>query len=268
MKKKLSYKKLYIVVVFVLLLIVISTIAMPFVINEIFNQNKNLEFLWDIADILSYCGVALSVITTTILSSIAVIVSCKATEVSDRMLKLEEDKLFPYLDIVREKSDVYECCDNDNQLKVKLNIRNIGDYPIQNILLSRVALNKKELKNLYIDGEIQDTIIEQLSKLGKEKNSTDYKLTSIAGLREMTILHSKTRYGKTIQEEENTPFSEWLYFNVDRQRIERPIEFFIIMQNIMGKVFVQKTILYIIQRKNDKKFVLTMHSKQIEEILL
>lgn len=264
MKKKLS-----VLVIIILCLTIISAILLPFIVNESFKTGKGYVVLWETADTLAYCGTALSVIATAILSCIAVAISSKANEVSDRMLKIEEERMTPYLDILREKSNITECKDDNSKLKVKLHIRNLGEYPIQNIYLSRTELSHKEIKNLYDKEEIQNTIIEQFEKIDSNKNDTvNYNLTCIAGLREMVIVHSKTKNGEKIEEEEHTPFSENLFFNIDKQEVGTPIELFITMQNIAGKVFLQRTKLFIVQRNQDKKYFLTMHSKRIETIEL
>lgn len=250
----------------VLLLIIIGVIIMPFIVNGGFRFELCEDTSWSPADILSYCGTALSIIATAILSFIAVVISSKANDVSNRMLKLEEERMTPYLDILREKSSILECADDNEKLKVKLHIRNLGEHPIQNILLSQVELSKKEIENLYIKEEIQNTIINQFEKIYNEKNSVDYNLTCIAGLREMVVIHSKSKNGEKTEEEEYTPFSENLYFNIDKREVGTPIDLFITMQNISGKVFMQKTTVYIIQRNNDRKYFLTMHSKRIKTI--
>ncbi len=263
MKNKLS-----ILVIIILCLTIISAILLPFIVNESFKTGKGYVVLWETADMLAYCGTALSVIATAILSCIAVVISSKANDVSNRMFKLEEERMTPYLDILREKSNITECKDDNTKLKVKLHIRNLGEYPIQNIYLSRTELSHKELDGLYNKEEIQSRIFEQFEKIdsSNKKDTVDYNLTCIAGLREMVIIHSKTKNGEKIEEEEHTPFSENLFFNIDKQEVGTPIELFITMQNTTGKVFLQRTKLFIVQRNQDKKYFLTMHSKRIETI--
>ena len=255
--------------IIILCLTIISAILLPFIVNESFKLGKGYVVLWKTADMLAYCGTALSVIATVILSCIAVVNSSKANEVSDRMLKIEEERMTPYLDILREKSNITECKDDDTKLKIKLNIRNLGEYPIQNIYLSRTELSRKELDSLYNKEEIQNKIFEQFEKIeSNPKDTSDYNLTCIAGLREMVIIHSETKNGKTIKEEEYTPFSENLFFNIDKKEVDAPIELFVTMQDIAGKIFLQRTKLFIVQRNQDKKYILTMHSKRIEMIEL
>ena len=84
----------------------------------------------------------------------------------------------------------------------------------------------------------------------------------------MVIIHSKIKNGERTEEEEHTPFSENLFFNIDKQEVGTPIELFITMQNIAGKVFLQRPKLFIVQRNQDKKYFLTMHSKRTETIEL
>ena len=74
----------------------------------------------------------------------------------------------------------------------------------------------------------------------------------------MVIVHSKTKNGEKIEEEEHTPFSENLFFNIDKQEVGTPIELFITMQNIAGKVFLQRTKLFVVQRNQDKKYFLKL----------
>lgn len=264
MKKKLS-----VLVIVILCLTIISAILLPFIVNESFKTGKGYVVLWETADMLAYCGTALSVIATAILSCIAVVISSKANDVSNRMFKLEEERIAPYLDILREKCEIAECKDDNTKLKVKLHIRNVGEYPIQNIYLSKTELSHKELDGLYNKEEIQSRIFEQFEKIDSNKRGTrDYNLTCIAGLREMVIIHSKIKNGERTEEEEHTPFSENLFFNIDKQEVGTPIELFITMQNIAGKVFLQRTKLFIVQRNQDKKYFLTMHSKRTETIEL
>ena len=263
MKNK-SSTFLLILSIIILFFAIVGIIVTPFVINGITKCEPLKK-----ADILAYCGTAISVVSSVFLSCIAVNISIKANEVSDRMLKIEEEKMIPYLDILRERSSVIACDDANDKLKVKLYVRNLGKYPIQNILLSRIELSKNEVEALYIKDEIQNVIFNQLEMIdNNSKNSINYNLTCIAGLREMIITHSKSKNGGTVEEEEHTPFSEWLYFNIDKKEVGAPIDVFINMQNIAGKVFVQKTTLFIKQLQTNKKIFLTMHSKQIETIKL
>lgn len=267
--KKFTNRILSFIIFIIPIITILFMLFLPHLISGNFDYLKQYIDLYGYPDILSYGATALSVISTVILSCITVAISRKANEVSDRMLKIEEERMTPYLDILREKSNISECKDDDSKLKVKLHIRNLGEYPIQNIYLSRTKLNHKKIKNLYSNEEIQNTIIEQLEKIDSSKNDTvDYNLTCIAGLREMVIVHSKTKNREKIEEEEHTPFSENLFFNIDKQEVGTPIELFITMQNIAGKVFLQRTKLFIVQRNQDKKYFLTMHSKRIETIEL
>lgn len=259
-------KKLNIIIIIILFVTIAFTIILPFIVNGLFESDDEYLIMLDSSDMLEYSGNALSVIATAVLSCIAVAISNQSNDVSSRMLKLEEEKVIPYLDIQREESNI-QACDNST-LKIKLSIRNIGEYPIQNILLSRTEPSKKEIYNLYVKGDIQNTIFEQLATINNdsEMNSVNYKLTCIAGLRERLIIHTKKNHGKTTEEKEFTDFSEFLYFNIDKKEIIAPIDIFITMQNIVGKVFIQKTKLFIIQRDRDKEYFLTMHSKKIENI--
>ena len=206
MKKKLS-----VLVIIILCLTIISAILLPFIVNESFKTGKGYVVLWETADMLAYCGTALSVIATAILSCIAVVISSKANDVSNRMLKLEEERITPYLDILREKCEITECKDDNTKLKVKLHIRNLGEYPIQNIYLSRTELSHKELDGLYNKEEIQNRIFEQFEKIDSNKRGTsDYNLTCIAGLREMVIIHSKSKNGEKTEEEDKALEAELL----------------------------------------------------------
>lgn len=264
MKKELS-----VLVKIILFLTIISAILLPFIVNESFKTGKGYVVLWETADMLAYCGTALSVISTAILSYVAVVIANKENDVNNRLLKIEEERMTPYLDILREKCEITECKDDDTKLKVKLHIRNLGEYPIQNIYLSRTELNHKELDSLYNNEEIQNRIFEQFEKIdSNEKGTIDYNLTCIAGLREMIIIHSKSKNGERVEEEEHTPFSENLFFNIGKKEVGTPIELFITMQNTAGRVFLQRTKLFIVQRNQDKKYFLTMHSKRIETIEL
>lgn len=259
-------RKLHAFLLIIPLFAIVCIIIAPFIVNEIFKCE-----VFKKADILAYCGTAISVISTVVLSCIAVGISIHSNEVSDRMLKLEEEKTTPCLDILREQSSVVECNDSNDKLKVKLHVRNLGKYPIQNILLRRSELNKNEVKSLYIKGEIQNIIFDQLEMIDANNNKTsvNYIFTCTAGLREMCIIHTKQNgSGKIEEEKERTPFSECLYFTIDKKEVGAPINLYITMQNITGKVFVQKTTLFIKQLQRNKKYFLTMHSKRIEVIKL
>ena len=87
--------------------LLIFVIVLPFLIRDNFANIQKLGITLKYHEILSYLITALSVIVTAILSCITVFISKKASMVSDRMLSIEEEKLSPYLDIVREKSFVY-----------------------------------------------------------------------------------------------------------------------------------------------------------------
>lgn len=180
----------------------------------------------------------------------------KSYDVSNRMLKIEEDRLLPFVEINREKSSVKEI--NDKILKVELCITNYSEYPIHNIYLLKDKLEESTLGRLYTNNEIDDVICSQLADLTQNKTSEKYILTTIASLREISITHHK----KTGDEVENLHNSECLYFNVDIESVSKPITLFMYMQNIVRDIFEQETKIYILKRK-DGKFILTMHSKKI-----
>ncbi|MBQ7036035.1 MAG: hypothetical protein IJN74_00905 [Clostridia bacterium] len=263
MKKSKLWIGLFLGVIFLLIFVLV----LPFLIRDNFANIQKLGITLKYHEMLSYLITSLSVIVTAILSCITVFISKKASMVSDRMLSLEEEKLSPYLDIVREKSYVSECKNSDELLKVKLYVRNIGQYPIQNILLSRKELDIKEIEDIYVNDKICDRIFAQLSKLNENKENKEYTLTCIAGLREMTVVHSRYRNGEREIKEEELPFSESLYFNIEKDAIEKPIEIYITMQNISGEIYVQKTKLYISTRSNKHDYFLTMHSKTIKRVI-
>jgi len=263
----LKKSKLWICLFLGVIFLLIFVMVLPFLIRDNFANIQNLGITLEYHEMLSYLITSLSVIVTAILSCITVFISKKASMVSDRMLSLEEEKLSPYLDIVREKSYVSECRNSDELLKVKLYVRNIGQYPIQNILLSRKELDIKEIEDIYVNDKICDRIFEQLSKLSENKENKEYTLTCIAGLREMTVVHSRYRNGEREIKEEELPFSESLYFNIEKNEIEKPIEIYITMQNISGEIYVQKTKLYISNRSNKHDYFLTMHSKTIKRVI-
>lgn len=195
--------------------------------------------------------------------SLAIISICqnqKAYNISDRMLKIEEQRNLPYVDIIREKSTVAEI--NDKIIKIKLWLTNYSEYPVHNIYLSKTKLNIKDLDKLYNRNEIENEIFSQLSKLPPNKESENYILTTISGLREISITHRKNN----TDEIESLPNSESLYFNVNIEEVSKPITLFIYMQNIYHDVFEQETKLFIIKKKENDYF-LTMHSKSVSLII-
>lgn len=243
-KKKML--KLSITIMLLLPLIVIGVVYKVSKIN-IFN---NPDFWYSY---MAYFG-------TVSLAIISIWQNQKAYDISDRMLKIEKQRTLPYVDIIREKSNITEI--NDNKLKIKLWLTNYSEYPVHNIYLSKAKLNIKDLNRLYNRNEIEHEIYSQLLKLPQKKESEDYILTTIAGLRETNIIHRKNN----IDEIESLPSSESLYFNVDIDEVSKPITLFIYMQNIYHDIFEQETKLFIIKRK-EVDFFLTMHSKSIALIV-
>lgn len=183
----------------------------------------------------------------------------KSYDISNRMLKIEEDRLLPFIEINREKSSI--CKINDTTLKVELCITNYSEYPVHNIYLSEDEVAENALEEMYEAGEIDNLIYSQLESLPSNKLNEKYILTAIACLREIKITHHK----KTGNEFENLHNSEYLYFNIGMESIARPIALFMYMQNISQDVFKQVMKIYIVKRK-DGEFVLTMHSKKISVI--
>lgn len=200
---------------------------------------------------------------TIILSSVTVWLTKQANETNDRLLKIEEERFTPFLEIDREKSSATKV--DANTLKLELCIRNYSEYPVHNIYLSKVRLTSNEISHLYFDGEIDEVIFSQLRKLPPQQSDIDYIITCIAGLREITITHHKYVNREAITESEVLPNTENLYENVNISEIERPLQFYLYMQNSNGDVFEQLTKIFIIN-KADGSYFLTMHSKSISPI--
>lgn len=200
---------------------------------------------------------------TIILSTVTVWLTKQANETNDRLLKIEEERFTPFLEIDREKSSATKV--DDITLKLKLCIRNYSEYPLHNIYLSKVKLNSSAISRLYLGEKIDETIFSQLRKLPSQKNDRDYIITCIAGLREKTIEHHKYVNKEIITESEVLPNTENLYENVYISEIEKPLQFYLYMQNINGDIFEQLTKFFVIN-KADGSYFLTMHSKSISPI--
>lgn len=197
---------------------------------------------------------------TTILSMVTIWLAKQANETNDRLLKIEEERFTPFLDIDREKSSAFDI--NEHTLKLEICIRNYSEYPLHNIYLTKVRLTSVEISRLYFEGEIDKAIFSQLRKLPARRDDINYILTCITGLREMTIIHHKHSRKETIAEKEVTPNTENLYVNVDLSETEKPLQFYLYMQNISGDVFEQTTKVFVVKR-NDDSYFFTMHSKSI-----
>lgn len=266
MIKLLDWMRKHKICVFILAIVIF---AFPLVIVQILYKVDCkitwLQSAWNSGDLLSYIAGFEAFIGTVSLGLVSVWQNQRAYNISDRMLKIEEQRVSPYVDINREKSTVKEI--NDKKLKIKLWLTNYSEYPVHNIYLSETKLDTGEVCKLYNHNGIEDKIYSQLSNLpesqgnGKEKEIEDYILTTIAGLREIHIIH-KHNADKT---EEILPNSECLYFNANIEDIKKPITIFIYMQNIYHDIFEQETKLFIIKRK-EKDYFLTMHSKTISLI--
>lgn len=200
---------------------------------------------------------------TIILSSVTVWLTKQANETNDRLLKIEEERFTPYLEIDREKSSATKV--DANTLRLELCIRNYSEYPVHNIYLSKARLAGNDISHLYFDGEIDEVIFSQLRKLSSQQDDIDYIITCIAGLREITIKHRKYVHRESITENEVLPNTENLYENVNISEIDKPLQFYLYMQNINGDVFEQLTKIFIIKR-DDGSYFLTMHSKSISLI--
>lgn len=257
--KKPIYKKLWFWLISIPTVLFL-VIGVPLIINKCYINNKGYLTVWGGNDVLAYYGAALSFVGTTVLGFFTVLIAKKANDVSDRMLKIEEERLVPYLDIERERCSVDEF--NDDELRIELYVRNLTSYPIHNILLSRKPLSKTDIKKLYLDGEIHKKIIENIKKY--DRHTAEF--LCVAGLRETVITHyHPNSKGECTTTFEKSPFSEKLVFHIKRNVINEPVELFMTMQNTNGNIFIQKTKVFIVKRK-DGEYILTMHSKEISEI--
>lgn len=222
-----------------------------------------LQSAWDSGDLLAYIAGFEAFIGTVSLGLVTVWQNQRAYNISDRMLEIEEQRILPYIDINREKSKVTKI--DENTLKIKLWLTNYSKYPVHNIYLSKTKLNIREIHELYNCDGVDNVINLQLSNLpewqsnGKEKENENYILTTIAGLREISVEHFQK--GKLV-ETEYFPNSESLYFNEEIKNADKPIGLFLYMQNIKYDIFEQETKLFIIKRKENDYF-LTTHSKKI-----
>lgn len=257
--KKPIYKKLWFWLISIPTVLFL-VIGVPLIINKCYIKNEGYPTVWGGSDVLAYYGAALSFVGTTVLGFFTVLIAKKANDVSDRMLKIEEERLIPYLDIERERCKIEES-DNDD-LRIELYVRNLTPYPIHNILLSLNRPSKNDVKRLYVNDEISVKIIENIKNYDGETT----ELLCVASLRETIITHyHPNSKGECTTTFEKTPFAEKLVFNIKRAAINEPIELFMTMQNTNGNIFVQRTKIFIVKRR-DGEYILTMHSKEIKEI--
>lgn len=240
----------------------IAIFVIPLIINWCYLKCDIWPTDWNGDSALLFYGSVLSLIGTLLLSYIAIWQNKQAKDINDRMLKIEEEKYTPILDVVREKCKITE---NENSLKIMLYIRNITNYPIHNISLSLNPESESTVISKYSNGTLQKEIMNELKSVPANTKDRNYKLTKIAGLREIDVTHYKTRKGVTEEITERLPYSEYLYFDIEKNQIDKPLKVYITMQNMFGAIFMQTMLLYIVKRQ-DNNYIIAMNSKKLKKI--
>ena len=106
MKKIFVWIKSHVILTTIISLL-IATIAVPVIINELYKINKGYITEWGAADVLDYYGSVLSFISTTILGVATIILSVQANRTNDRLLELEYSKNKPCLKPVLGRYSLY-----------------------------------------------------------------------------------------------------------------------------------------------------------------
>lgn len=82
-----------------MVILVISVVGGPIIINELYKFGNGYLTLWDASDVFLYYGTVLSAIGTITLGIIAVYQTKNANNISERLLQLEESRQRPQIDI-------------------------------------------------------------------------------------------------------------------------------------------------------------------------
>lgn len=120
--------------IFALLLI---TIAVPIVINELYKVEGGYLTKWGADDVLSYYGNVLSFIGTILLGAITVYLSIQANNMNKRLLNIEESRFVPCLSIDKENSSVQEF--EEHCIDISLGLKNDTDNVINILKISNIS---------------------------------------------------------------------------------------------------------------------------------
>lgn len=129
--------------------VIFILVFLPVDINEIHITNTG-SALWNASDFLSYYGALLSFIGATVLGLVALKQSVLANSLSERMLKLEESKDIPIIDLYTCKTSVDKLPHNalGNSYKLSLNDSYILFNEDNSINQSSGMVSLFEIKNI------------------------------------------------------------------------------------------------------------------------
>jgi hypothetical protein len=136
-------------VISITIAVVAFIIVVPIIINELYKQGKGYETLWDARDVLLYLG---NIVGTIFIGVIAITQNNRANEISDRLLKLEEEKSIPYLNIMKEGTGLHISINN---FKLVLTIKNDTNIAINIIEIKPLLLcSEPSIKLFYCETSI------------------------------------------------------------------------------------------------------------------
>lgn len=99
--KSFTMKHKWIVIIFILFI----TLAIPFIINELYKMGKGYITIWGAADVLSFYGSYISFLGTIVLGTVSVWQSGKAYKINEQLQKLQQAE---FISIVYARKVVYE----------------------------------------------------------------------------------------------------------------------------------------------------------------
>jgi len=104
-------------------LVIVAALIIPFVINESYKAGEGYKTSWGASDVLAFYGSFLSFVGTVLLGVVALYQSYKANCLSERLLKLEEEKNIPIVDIIEIIDEPKDLPDNTyrNSLHITFN---------------------------------------------------------------------------------------------------------------------------------------------------
>lgn len=164
-------------------LVIVAALIIPFVINESYKAGEGYKTSWGASDVLAFYGSFLSFVGTVILGVVALYQSYKANCLSERLLKLEEEKNIPIVDIaeVADESGPLALGAYQNAMHISINAANyyfnvdntLGHFeePIFIFVLKNIGSNyiisvellKVEQKVHFSNGETIETSIWHIS---------------------------------------------------------------------------------------------------------
>ena len=123
-----------------LCLFCILVVINPFIINESYKAGEGYTTLWRAKEMLSYFGAVIGAIGTIFIWIIAITQSDRANKISDKLLKMEEIRLTPYLHLDTTSCEVI--CFKDHEVSILLGFRNETDSVI-NIKIGRASCRER-----------------------------------------------------------------------------------------------------------------------------